>query len=138
MWTEISGAIAIALVFVAFWSLLPEPMRQKFNAVFVAGAGGAYVDSALGPADLVFAFAVSVAAYKGLSSYRWIAVAWAMHVVWDVVHHAVGDPILAFDPLSSFGCAFCDSVWVVWFWMGAPSIFAVRKHRTPRSERTNR
>lgn len=79
----------------------------------------------LGPWELLFTAAVTFCAYRGLSSYRWIGVAWLLHTAWDVVHHLLGRPILPFEPHSSFGCAVCDPVIAVWCLAGGPSIPAL-------------
>ena len=77
-------------------------------------------------------------AYRGLESYRFIGIAWLLHTGWDVVHHAYGEAIWSFDPLSSAGCAGLDAVIGVWFLAGAPSVytrwFPSRKSITLRSE----
>jgi len=41
--------VVVAAVFIALASLLSEPARQRFNAVFVAGAGAVYPNSGLWP-----------------------------------------------------------------------------------------
>ena len=123
---EVVGALAAGVVFIAVMSGIPEPLRQQFNAVFVGGAGAAYLSAGTGPfglGELVFATVVASAATAGLRSYRWIGVAWMLHVGWDVLHHAAEAPILALDPWSSAGCAICDTVIAMWFWVGAPSVW---------------
>ncbi|MEQ1570617.1 MAG: DUF6010 family protein [Myxococcota bacterium] len=95
-------AVLVAAGFVAGCSLLAEPTRQQFTAV------------------------VTLCALWGLRSYRWIGVAWLLHVGWDLVHHVVHEPIVAVDPLSSWGCAICDSVLAAWFFAGAPSVLKPR------------
>ena len=130
------AAVAIAVGFIAICSWMPEPLRQQFNAVFVAGAGAAYMNGgvgALGMMELGFTALVTVCALWGLRAYRWIGVAWMLHVAWDIVHHVVSEPILGIDPLSSFGCAICDTVLALWFFAGAPSIWAVLRRRTGRA-----
>ena len=120
-------ALCIAAAFISAMSAVPEPSRQRFNAIFVAGAGAAYLNGAvgvLGPIEFVFTTAMTVAAYRGLSEYRWIGVAWMLHVAWDIVHHVVHEPIIGFDELSSFGCAICDTALALWFFAGAPSIWS--------------
>lgn len=122
-------AVLVAAGFVAGCSLLAEPTRQQFNAVFVAGAGAAYLHGgagALGLAEFGFTAVVTLCALWGLRSYRWIGVAWLLHVGWDLVHHVVHEPIVAVDPLSSWGCAICDSVLAAWFFAGAPSVLKPR------------
>ena len=130
-------AILVAAVFITACSLLSEPTRQNFNAIFVAGAGAAYLNGgigALGTLEFVFTTLVTLSALWGLKSYRWIGVAWMLHVGWDVVHHMVEEPIIGFDPLSSFGCAICDTLLALWFFAGAPSVFVpaswVRRKRS--------
>ena len=121
--------ILIGLLYCAAVSLVPEPARRRFNAIFVAGAGAAYLSSgALGPWELLFTTAVTACAYKGLTSYRWIGVAWLLHTGWDVVHHLMGAPILPFAPISSFGCAICDPVIALWCFAGGPSVRDLRRH----------
>ena len=96
--------ILIGLLYCAAVSLVPEPARRRFNAIFVAGAGAAYLSSgALGPWEL-------------------------LHTGWDVVHHLMGAPILPFAPISSFGCAICDPVIALWCFAGGPSVRDLRRH----------
>jgi Family of unknown function (DUF6010) len=116
--------IVPAVVFILLMSLLPEPARQKFNAIFVAGAGAAYLNGGLGVWEFVYLALATVVAYRGLRSYRYIALAWLMHTCWDTVHHLYGNPILSFAPTSSLGCAICDALMAVWFYVGAPSVYA--------------
>ena len=114
--------MVIGLVYVALVSFVPEPARRQFNAIFVAGAGAAYLSGgALGPWELLFTSAVTFCAYKGLKSYRWIGVAWILHTAWDIVHHLLGQPILPFAAESSFGCAICDPVIAVWCLANGPT-----------------
>src|SRR5215470_10420656 len=86
--------VAIAAIFVLLMALLPEPTRRRFNAVFVAGAGGAYLSGGFGPLELPFPALVSWLAFRGLDDYRFIAAAWLCHTVWDVAHHLYGNPII--------------------------------------------
>jgi hypothetical protein len=124
---RIVAPILIGLLYVAVVSLVPEPARRTFNAVFVAGAGAAYLSSgALGPAELLFTTAITICAYKGLTSYRWIGVAWLLHTVLDVIHDGLGKPILPFAPHSSFGCAICDPVIALWCLANGPSLRQLR------------
>lgn len=41
----------------------------------------------------------------------------------------MGQPILPFAPISSFGCAICDPVIALWCFAGGPSIRDLR-HRS--------
>lgn len=116
--------VVIAMMYIAINSWIPEPTRQKFNAIFVAGAGSAYLSGGgLGGSEFLYSTIATIVAYKGLRSYRYIAIAWLMHALWDVVHHFYGNPIVPFSPTSSAGCAISDTVWAVWFLFGAPSLF---------------
>jgi hypothetical protein len=100
---------------------LPEPARQKFSAVFLSGAGAAYLSGGFGIWEFVFCAAMTALAYAGLSCYRAIAVGWLAHTIWDYLHHLYGNPIIPLQPLSSLGCAICDPVLALWYAMGAPS-----------------
>ena len=118
-----------ALAFILVMSLVKEPARRHFNAVFVGGAMGAYISGGLGPWELLFAAAGSVVAYLGLRSHRFIGCAWLMHSAWDLVHHLFGNPIWPFAERSSFGCMILDALIAVWFFAGAPSVFAAVRAR---------
>jgi hypothetical protein len=118
------GPLLGAVVFVFVMSLVREPARRHFNAIFVAGAGAAYLNGGLGLWEFPFIAVATAAAYLGLRSYRWIGVAWLLHAAWDVVHHLYGNPIWPWQPLSSFGCAVLDTAIALWFLGGAPSVFA--------------
>lgn len=121
---EIVGPVLVAIAFILVASAIPEPTRQHFNAVFVGGAGAAYLNGGAGVfgiAELGFATVVAVLATVGLRRYAFIGMAWMAHVGWDLAHHAYGEPILALDPLSSWGCAICDTVLAIWFFARAPS-----------------
>jgi hypothetical protein len=124
---QILAPVLVALALIAIMAALPEPARRRFNAIFVAGAGAAYLSGGLGPWELVYTAAATFVAYRGLDSYRWIGVAWLMHTGWDTVHHLWADDILPFVPDSSFGCAITDALFALWFLAGAPG-------RTTRSE----
>ncbi|MEM6926028.1 MAG: DUF6010 family protein [Myxococcota bacterium] len=128
---EIFAAIVVGGLFVLVMSALPEPLRQRFNAVFVGGAGAAYLNGGIGVfgmGELVFATVVAILATVGIRRYPFIGLAWMAHVAWDIAHHLQGEPILRFDASSSLGCAVCDTVIAIWFFAGAPSPFA---HRAP-------
>lgn len=80
---DIVAPILIGLLYCAAVSLVREPARRTFNAIFVASAGAAYLSSgALGPWELLFTTAATFCAYRGLTSYRWIGVAWLLHTGW--------------------------------------------------------
>ena len=129
----IAGLIApvvVAAVFVALCSLIREPARQKFSAVFVAGAGAAYFAGGFGPWELAFCGVVTWLAYRGLTDYRAIAIAWLLHSGWDIAHDWYGNPIIPFAPTSSFGCFVCDPFIAIWYWFGAPSPWQRRRRVT--------
>lgn len=115
--------VVIGLVFILIMSLVSEPSRQKFNAIFVAGAGAAYLSGGLGGWEFAFTAVATVVAYKGLDSYRYIGLAWLLHTCWDIMHHLYGNPIVVFQPTSSFGCAISDTVIAIWFLFGAPTVY---------------
>ncbi len=118
---DVISPILFAPVFIGAFSLVREPMRQKVNAILVAGAGAAYFSSGLGAWELVFTTLATIVAYQGLRSYPFIGLAWLMHSAWDLVHHFYADPILLFAPTSSFGCFIFDALIAIWFFFGAPS-----------------
>ncbi|HYC56650.1 MAG TPA: DUF6010 family protein [Candidatus Binatia bacterium] len=112
-----------AIVFVLVMSLVREPARRNFNAVFVAGASGVYLSGGLGVWELLYPAALMPVVYLALRSHFYIGIAWLMHAAWDVVHHLYGNPIWPFMPTSSFGCMVLDSLIAIWFLAGAPSVF---------------
>jgi hypothetical protein len=118
-----------AIAFVLLMSLLKEPARRNFNAIFVGGAMGAYISGGLGLWELAFGAVGIFVAYQGLRSHRFIGVAWLMHSAWDLVHHFYGNPIWPFMETSSFGCFVLDALIAVWFLAGAPSVIAVIRAR---------
>jgi hypothetical protein len=121
-----------ALAWMTALSFVPEPSRRKFNAVFVAGAGAAYLGGGLGLWELAFTTAATWVAYRGLESYKAIGLAWLMHSAWDLGHHFWGNAILPTIATSSIGCAVCDVVLALWFLAGAPSLLpAMRRLWSP-------
>jgi Family of unknown function (DUF6010) len=102
--------------------LFREPGRRKFSAVFLAGAGAAYLSGGLGIAEFAFCALITFLAYRGLDNYRYIAIGWVLHTCWDLAHHYHGNPIIIFDPTSSIGCAICDLGLAAYYAIGAPSI----------------
>jgi hypothetical protein len=123
--------IVIAFIFIALCSLLREPTRQKFSAVFVAGAGAAYFSGGFGPWEIAFCAVITLLAYRGLTDYRAIGVAWLLHSGWDIAHDLYGNPIIPFAPESSFGCFVCDPVMAFWYLVGAPDVWR-RFRRVPQ------
>lgn len=128
---QIISPLVVGLVLVALGSLLKEPTRQRFSAIFVAGAGAAYLSGGFGVAEFGFCAAMTYVAYRGLTDYRMIGLAWLMHTAWDVAHHFYGNPIIPFAPLSSFGCALCDPIIAIWYFLGAPSLLGRHLPTTP-------
>ena len=127
---DLVGPIVGGVVFVFAMSLVREPARQQFNAIFVAGAGAAYLNGGLGLWEFPFIAVAAAAAYLGLRSYRFIGAAWLLHTGWDVVHHLYANPIWPWQPLSSAGCAVFDAVIALWFLAGAPSVYSLLRGRT--------
>jgi len=122
--------LVIAMVFILLASLLKEPSRQKFNAIFVAGAGAAYLNGGLGLWEFAFTAVATYLAYRGLESYRFIGLAWILHTGWDVMHHFFGSPIVYLQPTSSAGCAITDAILAIWFFADAPSAYDLLRNRS--------
>jgi hypothetical protein len=120
------GPAISALLFVLIMSLVREPARRKFNAIFVAGASGVYLNGGFGAWELLYPALATPIVYRGLQSYRFIGVAWLMHAAWDLPHHLWGNPIWPFLPTSSFGCLIFDTLIAIWFLAGAPSLIRRR------------
>ena len=110
-------------VLILLMSLIPEPARAKFNAIFVGGAAAAYLNGGFGLWEFAYILYGTVVAFKGLDSYKWIGVAWVSHTLWDVAHHFYGNPIWHWSETSAAGCAVFDLVFAAWFFAGAPSPF---------------
>jgi hypothetical protein len=113
-------------LFIAIMSLVPHPARRSFNAIFAAGAVGAYIGGGFGVWELIYPVLATPVVYLGLRSYRAIGIAWLMHAAWDLPHHLWGHPIWPFMRTSSLGCMVFDSLIAVWFLAGAPSIIRTR------------
>lgn len=124
-----AGAVGIALLYITLMSLMKEPNRQRLNAIIVAGAGAAYLSGGLGGWEFAFCALIAFLAYKGLTHYVYIGIAWLLHTGWDIAHHLYADPIVPFEPSSSAGCAVCDAVLALWFFLGAPSVFDLLRTR---------
>jgi hypothetical protein len=130
---SVVAPVLVGLAYIALCALLAEPARQKFNAIMVAGAGAAYLSSGgMGLWEIVFTTVVTFCAFKGLSNYRWLGVAWLLHAGWDVVHYLKGIPIIPAFSHSSFGCAICDPVIAIWMFRGAPPIRTWQRARPDR------
>jgi hypothetical protein len=116
------GPVMGALIFVLVMQCVPEPARRTFNAVLVGGASGVYLSGGFGVWELAYPVLVTPVVYRGLTSHRFIGVAWVLHAAWDLAHHLWGNPIWPFMPTSSFGCVVFDALLAVWFLAGAPTL----------------
>ncbi len=121
------AAILIAGAFIVIMSLVPEPRRQKLNAIIVAGAGSVYWSAGFGIWEFAFGGAMLVVAFNGLKHYYFIGIGWLLHTTWDILHHLYGAPIVYLEPSSSYGCAVCDPILALWFFFKAPSVFHLSK-----------
>jgi hypothetical protein len=72
--TDYVGPVIGGVVFVVVMSLVREPGRHTFNAIFVAGASGVYLSGGFGPWELAYPAIVTPVVYLGLRSYRFDAV----------------------------------------------------------------
>ena len=96
-------------------------------------AGSAYLSGGgFGLWELAFCTVLTICAYNGLRSYRFIGIGWLLHTGWDILHHLYGNPLLPCDPTSSLGCAICDPVIAAWCFAGAPSLVEVIQGRRIR------
>lgn len=120
---QLIAPLVVALIYITLCSLLQEPKRRHFSAITIAGAGAAYLNGGLLGWEFAFCTVMTGVAYWGLEDYRFIGLGWLLHTAWDTVHHLYGTPIVPFVPLSSFGCAICDSALALWYFRGAPSVF---------------
>ena len=127
------GPAVSAAIFVLVMSLVKEPACRTLNAIFAAGATGVYLSGGFGAWELLYPAMATPIVYLGLRSYRLIGLAWLMHACWDIVHHLWGNPIWPFMPTSSFGCMIFDACIAVWFFCGAPKIFALGR-KSPAAE----
>jgi Family of unknown function (DUF6010) len=129
---KVLAPIASALVYISRSSLLGEPARQNFNAVFLAGAGAAYLSGGLRrvgvrlhrpgyPLRLHGAVVVRFCRRRMASAHRLGRVAPPLR-----------DPIVPFAPDSSLGCAICDPVIALWLFAGAPSVYGALRRETGR------
>jgi hypothetical protein len=130
-WPVLLMPVVVAAVLIFLISLFREPGRRKFSAIFLAGAGAAYLSGGLGLGEFAFCALITFLAYRGLDNYGYIAFGWLLHTCWDLIHHYHGNPIIIFDPTSSIGCAVCDLFLAAYYALGAPAIIrggAVTEH----------
>jgi hypothetical protein len=128
------GPVLGAALFVLLMQAVPEPTRRRFNAVFVASASGVYLSGGFGVWELLFPMLVTPIVYRGLTSHRFIGLAWLIHAAWDLPHHLWGHPIWPFMPTSSFGCAVFDALIAMWFLADAPALIPRSTHSVPEVE----
>ena len=121
---QVVAPVLVAGVFIALTSLLKEPTRQQFSALMIAGAGFVYFGGGFRFWEVAYGVLFLWLAYRALTDYRFAGIGWILHVGWDILHHLYGRPILPFIPLSSFGCAVCDTFIAIWYFRGAPQIFS--------------
>jgi hypothetical protein len=134
---SVLAPIGIGVVLVVCLSLIPSRHRRSFGAVFLAGAGAAYLSSGgLGFWDVLFTVVMTGVAFLGLRSNRWLGVGWLLHTAWDAVHAVKGSPILPMAPHSSAGCAVCDPVIALWYFADAPSVPELIRGRRRRTGQT--
>lgn len=120
---QLIAPLVVALIYITLCSLFKEPNRHNFSALMIAGAGAAYLNGGLLSWEFAFCTMMTGIAYWGLNDYRFIGIGWLLHTAWDTVHHLYGTPIVPFVPLSSFGCAICNSALALWYFIGSPSVF---------------
>ncbi|HEY0799910.1 MAG TPA: DUF6010 family protein [Steroidobacteraceae bacterium] len=103
-----------ALLLVLLMSRIREPLLQKIHVLLVAGFATAYLGGGLGIWELLYVPPATYVAYRAMGSYRFVALGWFMHPVWDMVHHFYGNPIWPWMPTSSIGCAIFDPIVGIW------------------------
>ena len=123
-------AVLIAIAFIVVMSFVRDPARQKINAIIIAGAGSVYWNSGLGVWEFLFGSLMLFVAFKGLKHYYFIGIGWLLHTGWDIMHHLFATPIVYLEPSSSAGCAVCDPILALWFFLGAPTIWNLHKKQT--------
>lgn len=82
--------IVVAIVMIGLCSVLKEPHRQQFSAIFLAGAGAAYLSGGFSLWEFGFCAIITLLAYLGLQHYKAIAIGWGLHTSWDMAHHYEG------------------------------------------------
>jgi hypothetical protein len=129
---DVVGPVIAAALFILVMSQVREPHRRAFNAILAAGAAGLYISGGFGPWELLYAAVATPVAYRGLSSYRFIALAWWMHATWDLPHHLLDKPLWPYAPTSSFGCVIFDTLIGIWFFVGAPAVPSLTYYQSLR------
>ena len=124
---NIVAPIVVSAVFIGTMSLLRDDDRHRLSALLIAVAGAVYFGAGFGWWEVAFCALLTWLAFKGWKDYRFIGIAWVLHIVWNILHHLYGRSILPFLPLSSAGCAICDSGIAIWYFLGARSVWR-RRH----------
>ena len=127
------GPVLNAIAFVLAMSLVREPARQRFNAILVAGAGAAYLNGGLGLGVSVHrrgdggrlprAFVLSLDRRRVAAAHR-------------LGHRSpsLRQSDLALDASLVGRAAQCSTVSIaVWFLLGAPSVYAIRRRGPDRA-----
>ena len=125
------GAVVVAFLYIAEFSLVREPNRHIINALIIAGAGATYWSGGLGFYEYPLGLIMLILAFKGLTNYKFLALGWLVHTVYDLLHHFYANPIILEVSSSSAGCAICDPILAVWLFFGAPNIFERFVNRKP-------
>src|SRR5262249_19597442 len=64
------GPVMGAAVFGLLMQTVPDPARRTFNAVFVAGASGVYLNGGFGVWELLYPALATPVVYRALTSHR--------------------------------------------------------------------
>ncbi len=131
---SIAGSAIAAAIIIVLVSLIREPHRQSLMAIVVALSGFMYWEGGFGWWEVPFGVVIALLAWKGLTWYPAIGLAWLVHAIADMLHHIAGYPMVPSQPLSSFGCLTFDTLIATWFLAGAPSAFrflASRRRANP-------
>jgi hypothetical protein len=118
---NIIAPLVVSPLFIPAMSLLREPDRKRLSALLIADAGAVYFGAGFGWWEVGFCALFTWLAFKGWNDYRFVGIGWLLHIGWDILHHLYGRSILPFLPLSSAGCAICDTGIAIWYFVGAPS-----------------
>lgn len=129
---ETIGAVLVAFVYIAAFSLVNEPYKKRISALIIAGAGAVYWSGGLGVAEFIFGTVMLWVAYKSLDNYVYAGVGMFLHTAWDIAHHLYGEPIIYSDPSSSIGCAIADPIIGIWYLFQAPTIFKLGRRTVSR------
>ena len=131
---NIVAPVVVSAAFIGAMSLLRDDARLRLSALLIAGAGAVYFGAGFGWWEVAFSALLTWLAFKGWNDYRFIGFAWVLHIIWDILHHLYGRSILPFLPLSSAGCAICDSGIAVWYFLGARSVWHRRSTLRPGAQ----